>query len=83
MERQMVPTSQTLTSINWSLKNDNKSNKISQNEEADPEWSMIQDQHEDFVNFNIPWDISIDYRYSYSRPALEKLSDKPLTYEEI
>ena len=44
---------------------------------------MIQDQHEDFVNFNIPWDISIDYRYSYSRPALEKLSDKPLTYEEI
>ncbi len=60
-------------SINWSLKNDNKSNKISQNErEADPEWSMIQDQHEDFVNFNIPWDISLDYRYSYSRPALEK-----------
>ena len=60
-------------SINWSLKNSEKSRAQERPKNtSDEQWDMIQNRPNDYVDFNIPWDIGLDYIYSYSKPALEK-----------
>ena len=59
--------------VNWSLKSTESSQKrekpATTNEQ---EWSMIQNRPDDYVDFNIPWNIGLDYSYAYSKPAFEK-----------
>ena len=60
-------------SINWSLKNAEKSVAQERPENAsDEEWNMIQNQADDYVDFNIPWDVGLNYSYNYSKPVFEK-----------
>ncbi|MCS5664116.1 MAG: putative LPS assembly protein LptD [Flavobacteriales bacterium] len=60
-------------SVNWSLKNSNNSKSVKRPQNTSEEqWNMIQDRSDDYVDFNVPWDIGLDYKYSYSKPGLEK-----------
>jgi lipopolysaccharide assembly outer membrane protein LptD (OstA) len=60
-------------SVNWSLKNSDRSEPVKRPQNASEEqWDMIQDRPDDYVDFNVPWDIGLDYKYSYSKPALKK-----------
>ena len=60
-------------SVNWSLKNSNKSKPVERPQNTSEEqWSMLQNSPDDYVDFNIPWDVGLDYKYTYSKPALEK-----------
>ena len=59
--------------INWSLNNSMNSGSRSDNSnENEGELGMIQSQPQNYVDFNIPWDLGIDYKYNYSKPGLEK-----------
>ena len=59
--------------INWSLKNSMTSdNKPIISPENQNELNMIKNQPQNYVDFNIPWDLGIDYKYNYSKPGLEK-----------
>ena len=33
---------------------------------------MIHNHQNDYVDFNIPWDININYKYTYNKPTLQK-----------
>ena len=59
--------------INWSLKNTEKSIAKERPENvSDEEWNMLQNQIDNYVDFNIPWDVGLNYSYNYSKPAFEK-----------
>jgi hypothetical protein len=59
--------------INWSLNNSTNSRSRSDNStDNEGELSMIQSQPQNYIDFNIPWDLGVDYKYNYSKPGLEK-----------
>jgi hypothetical protein len=59
--------------INWNLKSSEKTKEtVKPKNTTEQEWSMIQDNPGDYVDFNIPWNVGLDYSYIYSKPTLEK-----------
>ena len=59
--------------INWSMKNSmNSASRPNNSNENEGELGMIQNQPQNYVDFNIPWDLGIDYKYNYSKPGFEK-----------
>jgi lipopolysaccharide assembly outer membrane protein LptD (OstA) len=59
--------------INWSLKSSEKTkDKEKPENTSEQEWNMIQDNPGDYVDFNIPWNVGLDYSYSYIKPTYEK-----------
>ena len=59
--------------VNWSLKSTESSQKTEKPETTnEQEWSMIQNRPGDYVDFNIPWNVGLDYSYAYSKPTFEK-----------
>ena len=64
--------------INWSLKNSmNFENNLvnsgdNNNNNNNNELDMIPNQTLNYIDFNIPWDLGIDYKYNYSNRGLEK-----------
>ncbi len=60
--------------INWSLKSSEETKeKVKPKNTTEQEWSMIQVNPGDYVDFNIPWNVGLDYSYIYSKPTLEKI----------
>ena len=59
--------------LNWNLKSSEESKKREKPENtSEQEWNMIQDNPGDYVDFNIPWNVGLDYSYAYSKPSLEE-----------
>lgn len=60
-------------SINWRLKNSEKSVAQQRPENtSDGAWNMIQNNLDDYVDFNVPWDVGLNYSYNYNKPIFEK-----------
>ena len=60
-------------SIDWSMNSSDKSNSIERPQNTtDQQWEMIHNHQNDYVDFNIPWDININYKYTYNKPALQR-----------
>ena len=59
--------------INWSLKSSEETKEmVKPKNTTEQEWSMIQNNPGDYVDFNIPWNLSLNYSYIYSKPTLDK-----------
>lgn len=59
--------------IDWRMNSTDKDKTLERPQGAtDEQWDMIQNSQNDYVDFNIPWDVSVDYKYTYNKPALEK-----------
>lgn len=59
--------------LNWSLKSsENQRTNERQENYNEQEWDMIQNFPGQYVDFNIPWNITIDYKYTYNKPSLTK-----------
>ena len=63
--------------INWDLKSKEESKpRAKPKNTTEEEWNMVQDNPGNYVDFNIPWNIGLDYIYRYSKPTLEKNVDQ-------
>ena len=66
-------------SIDWSMNSSDKSKPIERPQNtSDEQWDMIQNRPNDYVDFNIPWDINVNYKYTYNKPALERTINQTL-----
>lgn len=59
--------------LDWRL-NSSENNRTTEKPQnaSNQEWEMIQNNPGQYVDFNIPWNISLAYKYTYNKPGLEK-----------
>lgn len=68
-------------SLDWKL-NSSESNKSKERPEGttDEQWAMVNDFQDDYVDFNIPWNIGFNYKYTMRKPGLEKTLSQTLNF---
>lgn len=68
-------------SLNWKL-NSSETNNSKERPQgtSDEQWAMVNDFQEDYVDFNIPWNIGFDYKYALNKPSLEQVVKQTLNF---
>ncbi len=68
-------------SLNWKLNSSEANNsKEKPQGTSDEQWAMVNDFQEDYVDFNIPWNIGFDYKYTLNKPSLEQVVKQTLNF---
>lgn len=66
--------------ISFSLNSKRKSSVTSSKKATDEELEMIQRDRENFADFNIPWNLSVNYNINYSKPGLVEQLTQSVTF---
>lgn len=67
--------------LNWKLNSpEAKKDKERPEGATDEQWAMVNDFGEDYVDFNIPWNIGFNYKYTMRKPSLEKTISQTLNF---
>lgn len=66
--------------LSWKLKSTEDNSTNPQAQGSDQQLEMIQNHPEDYVDFNIPWNLSVNYSYNYNKPSLETVIRQTLNF---
>jgi hypothetical protein len=66
--------------ISFSLNSKKKSSVTSSKKATDEELNMIQRDRENFADFNVPWNLSVNYNINYSKPGFVKQLTQAITF---
>lgn len=66
--------------ISFSLNSKKKSGVTSSKKATDEELNMIQRDRENFADFNVPWNLSVNYNINYSKPGFVKQLTQSVTF---
>jgi hypothetical protein len=66
--------------ISFSLNSKKKSGASSSKKATDEELNMIQRDRGNFADFNVPWNLSVNYNINYSKPGFVKQLTQSVTF---
>lgn len=66
--------------ISFSLNSKKKSSATSSKKATDEELNMIQRDRGNFADFNVPWNLSVNYNINYSKPGFVEQLTQSLTF---
>lgn len=66
--------------ISFSLNSKKKSSASSSKKATDEELQMIQRDRGNFADFNVPWNLSVNFNVNYSKPGFVKQLTQSLTF---
>lgn len=66
--------------ISFSLNSKKKSNTSSSKKATDEELNMIQRDRGNFADFNVPWNLSVNYNINYSKPGFVEQLTQSVTF---
>ncbi len=66
--------------ISFSLNSKKKSGLTSSKKATDEELNMIQKDHGNFADFNVPWNLSVNYNINYSKPGFAEQLTQSVTF---
>jgi len=66
--------------ISFSLSSKKKSSVTSSNKGTEEELNMIERDRENFADFNVPWNLSVNFNINYSKPGFIKQLTQAITF---